>query len=754
MSTDTARQSGADPSGATYTNSAEESTVSMQVGVMHGDAYFYQMTHDTPEEKFRVGRNYLNGNAQQQAERLIRDAFMSGDQTAQVGYYWSLAILSGRSFDHLGNADFDSLTHAFSRVEGTGESEWRHALAVVSHLMHCLIEQDSRGEADPAEFHKVMSEFEELPQQRREEIHRHLEMILDGGLQDQIDATYAEDVRTQRMSDNRRGRAWKFFEPDPTPPLRRPARPAQIPEVAWLAAALGGLVAAVMVVLLLRLVLQSGVLPLAVTLAFGAGGSLVALRVRWNELYAYKQRQAWRAQRRDVPDDPRSKNRRNPPFSAQVKEFIESEFRHFRPLFDDLADRWDKATQAPKNALYRELVETYQGNGKLDDIKWLVRWYARDAAKRWRSRTLTESAPDRHLSRIERLQLGAGIVAAVGGIGTGVVAAISANVSQAILVIVSCGIAFCLLLPGLTSIHLERRRFSDECAAYERRHEEQLAAYDVVRMMLADRPNDTEMARWLDHDKAHVRMLAMRHYRLSNRGVFAHAVLSEGWSARRRARVLHGPPRYSNYLIRVYLLTESGVRQFAVKLDFQTGLISNEERFTFRYEAIASAAVAEIGARFDLRRPRRSDRADDGQTTSPPDHDRGPGGPDESVVLQRVFELALVNSQAFRVRVENFDHGLLDKNRRENLRHLLEMALDSSGITGALHILETVAAEGKDWIPKERMRRNRRPQKYKKFVEQNLPVPVHKRSGRQGSAAYRAASNHTRHTTTRRTMPQ
>ncbi len=226
------------------------------------------------------------------------------------------------------------------------------------------------------------------------------------------------------------------------------------------------------------------------------------------------------------------------------------------------------------------------------------------------------------------------------------------------------------------------------------------------------------MARWLDHDKAHVKQLAMRKYNLTNRDVLAHAILTEAKAPCIRARVIGGPPRYSKYVIRVFLLTEGGVRQFAVDLDFGTGAIGNEQRAAFHYGALASASVVELGVRLD-------DRHQPGGAAeeTPPAKSRVNGKAGDALVLGRMFQLALMNNQLITVRVENFDAGLIDR-IKEDHRHLLELALDVAGINGALRILESVAAEGRDWIERERHRRDRRLRIYQAGVDPRNALPA------------------------------
>src|SRR6202021_3317010 len=98
------------------------------------------------------------------------------------------------------------------------------------------------------------------------------------------------------------------------------------------------------------------------------------------------------------------------------------------------------------------------------------------------------------------------------------------------------------------------------------------------------RPTDEEMARWLDYDKFFIKSMAMRDRNLVNRNLVTHAILTEDrwpcWSA----RVLYGPPRYSHYRVIVFLLTEGGVGQVTMDLDFRTGRVSNTQSTSFPYE--------------------------------------------------------------------------------------------------------------------------------------------------------------------------
>ncbi|MBP2325639.1 hypothetical protein JOF56_006024 [Kibdelosporangium banguiense] len=71
------------------------------------------------------------------------------------------------------------------------------------------------------------------------------------------------------------------------------------------------------------------------------------------------------------------------------------------------------------------------------------------------------------------------------------------------------------------------------------------------------------------------------------------------------------------------------------------------------------------------------------------------------------------------MKVENFS-GLTDYAIEEE-PELLRMALQASGIAGAIHVLEAVAAEGRDWIVRDQERRQRRSQEWTGYEDDPRP---------------------------------
>jgi hypothetical protein len=707
--------------GTSYHNMAQDSDINMQVGVMHGDAHFYNLRKDDPREKCRVGLNYLRGNAHRQAEELLREAFMSGCNDARVAYYWTLAILGGRSFDHLEKDDFAGLSTAFELLQIRGRDRWRSALAVVYRLVHCLAEQESRGKPDPAEFGRTMSEFDRLPRQQREEIRRHLDMILAGGIQDQIEARYASGLSSLRMSNDRRDRAWKFFIADPAEPVLRVPKKVTLDEVTWLLLVPGTALAVLAVVLLAPALAGAAGPADAGFLLLCCGGGFVAVKSRWQQLRRRDRYRRMTAARTPAPDSGghsrRDEQRRKQ--ADLLKKLVDVAFDAYRPKVEPAREHWERSVEGIRNAVKREMLDLYGDWERADQILWLILWHARETFRLWRSRALPDARAVRRAPRWCAPLVVLGSVATGIGICAVVITAFSADWAATLLAVPLLTIGAALAYRAATRIYLEVCRYRDEHDQAARDHERQRADYEDWRQKLADRPDDSEMARWLDYDKAHVKQLAMRRYKLTNRDVLAHTILTEARVPCARARVLSGPPRYSMYIIRVFLLTEGGVRQFAVVMNFRNGAIGNEQRTAFHYGAFASAMVDELGMQLDEHERKNGD-----EETSTPSKKTQNGRSDtgDSLVLSRTFQLSLMNSQLIIVRVENFDEGLIDR-LKEDPRNLLELALDVAGINGALRILESVAAEGPDWIERERRRRERRLRIYQEGVDPGNALP-------------------------------
>ncbi|MFE6610291.1 hypothetical protein [Amycolatopsis sp. NPDC057786] len=678
------------------------STVGQQIGVNYGSTTFHRHENtyhvsreDPPERKLEVAKNHLEGGNARMAQEIFRDVMKQGQiSSAEFAYYYALAVFSGRSLGEMNDDVHDAFLDAIALAGGLGPGEWHSALEVVSDFVTCVWGQQIGSTFDPQAMNRALKNFSDLPPQRQREITRHLNMILSGAIQDSLDVLYAQRVAEDRLAQDRAGRAWKFFEPDPAPPRFWENAPSPVGAGAWVKL-VSGMFALLLGLLFAIAAFVDGSLLLGLLgLLLVGAGTFGAFR--WGlEIEVVKRRLVSKNREHGIPVQhvrPVSPGHWvSTRFVEEVHGLVDLSFAEARP---HIAGNWDADTFGIRQYLKTRFVALY-GNAQVgpESILWLMRWHARQVADQWRAGTLfayrASLRPSGRTSTLFKSSVGGCVVGSLfllfaGGGFAGVAFFL--------------GLGAFLAVKGAIQILAPQRDEVLERAAAQVTYEAEQRAYSDWRQVLSDRPSDAEMARWLDLDKNYLKTEALRRSSLVNRDLVAHVVLTEGMSDALRARVPRGPLRYSKYVVLVFLLTKSGVREIEVQLNFLTGDVHNEQRKSFRYDALASAHVAEVGIRFaDNRRyvVRGDDPAHLGAVT----------------VRSREFRLSLLSGEDISVLVEGTG-GLTDMTV-EDESEILQTSLTASGIAGALHVLEAVAAEGRDWIVREQERRRRRSQDWR-----------------------------------------
>lgn len=670
-----------------------DARVEQQIGINFGETTFHRdgtyhiHQGDSPDRKQQVAINHLHGGNPRMAEQLFAELLRSGHNNSELAYCYGLSVLGDRSLGEIEPSVRASFRDACRAAKGfTGP--WRDALGVVEQLMDCVWVQEDTGMPDEGGLRKALDDLEAMPTVRRAEIRRHLGMVLSGAIKDAMDKTDAQRVAVERTQPRRDQRAWMFFEPDPAAPRLFTAKPAEVPTEQQLAAWLGGAGVALGSLFVIVAIFSNAFFSaISALLLLSFGGYLAWDNALSQELVT---RRRARREMEFGPSAPR------PPvspghwvrtdFVRKVHELVDARFRDARP---HIAGSWEQDTQGIRSYLKDRFVQLY-GNARVDpeEINWIFRWYAGNTAQRWRSGVLFDF-------RSTLVTTSATINMCRAGLGLGAVGLIVLVAAQLVFPAILIGVGGYYAGRAAIGIVATRKREAEDRADYERLFAEEGRRFEEWKRVLVDRPNDEEMAQWLDLDKSHVKTLALRRCGLKNHDLVAHVVLTESAPKAMRARVIHGPPRYSAYVVFVFLLTSSGVREVEVDLNFLDGSIRDERRFSFSYESLASARVTEVGVRY-AHDGRHIVRA--GSVIAPVD------GSVE--VRSRAFQLSLVNSQDVTVVVENFD-GLTDTDQ-EDRDALSRMALDTSGVATALHVLEAVAAEGRDWIIRESERRKQR----------------------------------------------
>ncbi|KAB2342190.1 hypothetical protein [Actinomadura rudentiformis] len=666
-----------------HNEAGDHATIGVQ-GIVYGDVRYEVQSEDPPEKKFWVAKNCLAGGMPRRAEELIREVFQIGFPNPpstlanEIAYHWVIAVLGDRSFELLGNDEFGDIERARTLAANGPADDWHQAFDVLLELVDCLRLQERTGRDDPERLDAFFAEFDRLPQERREEIRRHLDLILTGAIQDHLDSRFAEVVRQTRTGDGRVDRVWKFFEPDPAEPRPIPVREPGLELFEETAAMGGALLGAAAIILSHALLALLSVKAAAIAgTLFIVGGGLLAFSV---PSYFPKRYSAF---------SPQNTGPKDPDFESQIRASVRRLFSRRAPEAALQRSGWNVATGRFQSRLADEFIDLYsKPEIEPGAIDWLIDWHAKESTRRWKAGEFKDS---RRIAKWLGLVPGAAIVVLTWLYMFSAILELESKITMVVIFWFLGGVL--LLALGQADVFLwSRITYRRNKAEAETRTRKEREAYERRRALLADRPGDADMARWLDYDKIYLKRLAMNQHGLGNRDIIAHAILTEAAPNARRARFSNGPPRFSAYQVWIFLLTSDGVRQITVRLDFPTGIARDQQRTEFRYDVIAAARVTEIGLRFDdghreiiLPRADRDENRRDAPST---------------FILFQEFRLSLVSGNEISITVENLDEWIL----QDDQNHVP----DNSEFTGALRILEAVAADGRDWIERARKRRDHR----------------------------------------------
>ena len=648
--------------------------VDFEIGVVFGDINYKVAPAASPAERFETALRLLDGNMARRASELIQEAVEKGYKSNKVAYYWTLSVLSGRPFERVKPAEYETLQNCFAMADSGKRDEWLKALAMIMQLMNCMTSQE-RGEIDDDDYDQIVLAFDELGKERREEIRRHLDLIMTGALQDQLDARYAAEIRQNRMSDDRERRAWKFFEPNPEPPRLEEFDEPEAGTGSQVAAAIGTGIAGVGLLLALVLSLpHAPLLALVFAAGVGAGGYVLATtgrswllareriaadderhggystsrakyeaRLHGNIIMATTQGNGAPARpspgtrtgarpgstaaatsRRYRVDSPGEwtrddEDRKFGDDDAADEEWWEE--KNQRKLFNLTLDAYIDylfAAEGSRTSLNRRaewradsadfrmvladrLRRQYADSGTdANRLKWLIAWHAKQAKKRWDGNMLRADREELQAAAPPGALVALGVLVAAAGFVCGMVGVFGWNVRFGLIALAATAVGGWIVYLSRFESYLVRRDFYHaESEMAQKRHTEEKTEFDRWTRVLADRPSDELMARWLDYDKLFIKNELMQELSLANRDIVTHAILTEAQHPCLKARVLFGPPRYSDYLVTVILLNENGVRKIGKSLNFLNGEMGIIEggRF-FQYGSISSAEMVKVEVKF------------------------------------------------------------------------------------------------------------------------------------------------------------
>lgn len=642
----------------TATNVAQgDAHVDVQTGVVHGDINFYRLPpNPSPEEQFAFALKYLDARVRDQARTLIEEAIAGGYVTTEVQFYRLIALLSGRTLRQLAPEELDRLTAICASLPHLDDhDEWTVGLKVIIRLL---------APVSAAETDLVVKEIDALNQRQRDGIYGHLEALLEGAMQEEIWRKSVALADSQRTAKDRFHRIWKFFHPTPAQPRTLPVQPAAVALRDWLRVGAGTAVFTLAVMQLILLVAARGTLDPFLGLLAGLVG-LAAFCVGG----ADRHYRGIRLHVKETQIRPPQQRRREAPlggFARKVDRLFDRYFGRYVPQGTDRT-YWRAQTAGIRRHLRDEVVELYREQRiDADRVAWLVRHLVGDVRRQWEQDTLTAYRQQLRTPTRTKVLHGGGLAL----LTAGSLWAIPAVMASAPLP----GTGWLLLaaasaVPAVRSsfrIIAERRRVADDQAEKDDKDTARWAAYHRWCHKLSDKPSDTEMAAWLESDRKVLVDQAMRQYRLRPSHVIAHAFIEAPAPSCKKARYPQGPWRYSRYRLLLFLLTDDGVRQVNIDLDFETAASRTTQRLNYRFDAVAAVRIDGIATR------------------------------------QQTFELTLFNGEPISIRVSDPDNETLQHD--ENATKIAELSLDAAGLGHTLHVLEGVAAEGKEWVKHRRHR--------------------------------------------------
>jgi hypothetical protein len=721
--------------------------VGAQFGFVTGDVHYYHVSDgQSPAERYAVAFRFLEGGASARAADLIKEVVESGYRGGDdaddyddkvtpnhIAFHWMLAVLSGKPLEHLTAGDYTAIRLARTLTAAAAlDDQWLTGCNLIDRLLASLRRQEHTGRPEPG-LGRLLSDDQLLTSRCRDRVRRHLDILLEAGQADQQDAYSAEYAINRRMSDDRLNRAWKFFEPTPEEPRQRQPPEPHLTRSARLLCGAGAVLAVAAFVYWLVLIQNAGAWPaVAVALAVLAGGAAAApsaisfLAVRQqianrDRQRGYEQLQQARYSGPAEADEPAADDdeedteeservrARRKKFVRLITDHIDKEFSRLAPRPGAAKRKWHSDTAGPRKALREEMLSLYrEPDLRLGSVNWLISYRVTELSRLWQAKKLTDYRTQLHPSLRALAGLSLGTIAVAVAAAYGIVTMIIVRPAEGVIATLAMLAAGLLVQISKVGRYLvQQRAIQADAPDRQQRFEDEMAEYRRRVDELRDRPGDEEIARWLDFDKIYLKTLAMNQLGLGRRDILQYATLIEpgpGWIG---ARVHFGPPRYSVYIVSVFLLTDAGVRQVTVTLDFLTGVAGNQIRRSFRHDAIASATVIEDGIRFDTgrRETMPSDSQRDRRGTLHAIEGQGASQQfDASLIIRQEIRLRLLSSEAIRFRVENFDADYIDPTI-EDAASLLNIALDTSGITAVLELLEAISGHGAQWAAQQERRR-------------------------------------------------
>jgi hypothetical protein len=621
------------------------------------------VSSDAPARvKFRVGAENLKHGNSGEARRLIWDAMISGYGGNEVLFHWLIAMLSGRTVQQFSAEEANQLKRSRSRCAPTDGDAWANGVRLIYRLLDSVLTSttDKRKMVE-TDMRLLVKEVDALEATQRDMLQPHLELFLTGPIQDEVWRKQLRIAKDVQHADGRAGRAWMFFQPFPTPASLPAAQPVRVTVgdlfVMWTCACVFALTAGYLGWELLWQGNVLGLLSYVVALTGGTVTVAADLEVRFVAARRRQKDQMFRAPSESALN-PRDE------LSIGVGKLFN---RYYTRYVSDKAERqrWDAATAGIRRFHSDEIIGMCRSAGvPANQMAWLVRYEVRELKHHWQHRILHEYWRQPALRPRTVAAYRAGLAVLTFG-GVWAVAALRAHPLAIVVALLSVfWTRRCWL-----RVSLERRRYaadSDERAERQAAIDEEFERWNE---RLEARPTDAEMASWLTRDRTVLLGMALDHFHLPRSQVIAYAFLELPGVAVKRAQIEGGPWRYGGYRIQAFLLSQDGVHQVRVNLNFGTGTLDDRERTSYPYDSIVAMHF--------LREARR-----------------------------QTFKLRLADGDPIVIRLRNADLGEVEQDQdvapTDEIQETDEAddrtTADATSVADLLHMLERAVAKRGNWF--------------------------------------------------------
>jgi hypothetical protein len=584
------------------------------------------------------------------ARALITEALAEGYDNAEVRFQLALAILSKRAYRDLTAGERDELAAISEAVPRFTDDEWRRGLEAICALLEYV---RSRSGPELAQ-EKLLN----LKAHQREKIEQHLDLVLDGVVKDSLWGAILRRAQEDQHCSQRADRVWAYFQAVPMEARARyavkqeldPAEHARLVGWSALLALTTGYIG--LSALTLGQVWPAVTVVAAVIAGYVAVSNAIDWRYRVERLWVRDFEHFGQPQQTTAPQGGFA-NKIDNSFAFYFAKYVPRGFER---------EYWLEATQGIRRTLRDEIVEIYRESRiPAERVNWLIRYLVGEQRKLWESgRQLDYRARYATPWSTKVLCIVASLVFIV---ATAASFAAAIHVDPIFMLLAAFGVGKSAWTTAPLWMHVigERRRVKEENEDHDRILADRQAALERWRKKLDDaRPTEGEMEYWLYCDTTVLLGTILAHYKLAWRDVMNQAFLQVPARHYKRARVTGGPWRFSKYDLRLFLITKDGVREISTELDFEHDRFGRQERTNYRFEAVSSVHVAE-------------------------ERD-----------LSYTLQMTLSNGPARSIRITESAAFQLDPD--DDPKEVSRINLDATGFDHTLHILEGIAAEGKEWI--------------------------------------------------------